>query len=124
MRVKVLRPFQDAKEIWLGLDTPGMVRKVFRLVDGELVGSKHFVGGLTIFEPGEASSLHSHPGSEEIDIAIKGSGLVVCDGEQRPFAEHDFMFIPEGVEHQHINNGTEPLWLVWIYAPPGELPHA
>ncbi|KKM09648.1 cupin [Clostridiales bacterium PH28_bin88] len=108
--------------MWLGLDTPGMIRKVFRLVNHELVDSKHFCAGVTIFEPGEASSVHSHPGSEEIDFIIKGSGELVSEGERRSFVENDLMFVPEGVEHQHINTGNEPLWLLWIYSPQGELP--
>ena len=58
---QVLRPFKDGKEIWIGLDSPGFRRKVFRLVDKEMVGSEHIVAGLTIFEPGESSSRHNHP---------------------------------------------------------------
>ncbi|NNN10920.1 MAG: cupin domain-containing protein, partial [Acidimicrobiaceae bacterium] len=27
-----------------------------------------------------------------------------------------------GVWHQHVNTGREPLWLIWIYGPHGELP--
>ncbi len=122
MKIKVLSPFKDAEEIWLGLDTPGMVRKVFRLVNRKLVDSKHFCAGITIFEPGEASSLHNHPGSEEIDFIIKGQGELVTEGQRRPFKKHDLMFVPEGVEHQHINTGDEPMWLLWIYSPQGELP--
>jgi len=49
METKILKPFRDANEIWLGLDTPGFRRKVFRLVDATLVGSEHIVAGLTIF---------------------------------------------------------------------------
>jgi putative monooxygenase len=121
-QVKVLRPFKDGKEIWIGLDTPGFRRKVFRLVDKELVGSEHIVAGLTIFEPGESSSRHNHPGSEEVDIMVRGTGDVVADGHRTPFGEGDWVFIPAGVFHQHINNGNEPLWLIWMYTPPGELP--
>ena len=120
--VKVLRPFKDAKEIWIGLDNPGFRRKVFRLVDKDLVGSEHIVAGLTIFEPGEASSRHNHPGSEEVDIMVRGTGDVVVDGKRIPFAEGDWVFIPEGVFHQHVNNGNAPLWLIWMYTPPCELP--
>lgn len=122
MKIKTLNPFKDGEQIWLGLDTPGMIRKVFRLVNRDLVNSKHFCAGITIFEPGEASSLHNHPGSEEIDFIIKGCGEQVSDGERTPFSENDLIFIPEGVEHQHINTGDEPLWLLWIYSPQGELP--
>ncbi len=120
---KVLRPFRDGKEIWIGLESPGFRRKAFRLVDKDLVGSKNIVAGLTIFEPGESSSRHNHPGSEEVDIMVRGSGEVVTeDGRRIPFEPGDWVFIPEGQFHQHVNNGNEPLWLVWMYTPPGELP--
>jgi len=122
MKIKLLRTFKDAEEIWIGADTPGMTRKVFRLVSQKLVGSKHFCCGVTIFEPGEASSIHSHPASEEIDFIIKGTGELYSEGEKKPFGTYDLMFIPEGVEHQHINTGNEPLWLLWVYTPQEELP--
>ena len=32
MKVRLISPFEDAEEIWLGLDEPGMRRKVFRFV--------------------------------------------------------------------------------------------
>ncbi len=121
-KIKVLFPFKDGRETWLGLDAPGMRRKVFTTVDKELVDSEHIVAGLTIFEPGEKSAWHNHPESEEIDIIVKGCGTLVDDGEHIPFNEGEWMFIPTGVYHQHINNGNEPLWLIWMYTPPGQLP--
>lgn len=122
MEIKVLDPFKDGKTLWLGLDNPGMVRKVFQLVTPETVGSKHLMAGLTIFEPGEASSVHNHPESEELNIVIRGSGEVISGDEKRSFKQNDYMFIPEGVYHQHVNTGTEPLWLLWAYTPQGSLP--
>lgn len=125
MKIKVLDPFKDAKTLWIGLDAPELnqIRKVFQLITPETVGSKHMMAGITIFSPGEASSLHNHPTSEEMDVVIKGSGVVVDDkGNKRPFKEGDYMFIPEGEFHQHVNTGDEPLWLLWCYTPQGELP--
>ena len=130
METKALKPFRDGKEIWLGLEREGYRRKVFRLVDAELTGSAHFVAGLTIFDPGESSAYHNHPGSEEIDIIIKGHCRAVWGEEGREqhqdntaeMCDHDFMTIGKGVWHKHINIGDSPLWLVWIYTPPGELP--
>lgn len=123
MESKFLRTFKDAEEVWLGLDTPGMTRKVFRLVTEELVGSKHFCAGVTIFEPGEKCPLHDHPGSEEIDFIIKGKALAVDkDGKTKELNQYDLMFIPEGEPHQHINVGDEPLWLLWVYTPQAQLP--
>ena len=121
-KIKVLFPFKDGKETWLGLDTPGFRRKVFTTVDKALVDSEHIVAGLTVFEPGESSAWHNHANSEEVDIIIRGSGIVVDGDELVPFKEGEWMFIPTGVFHQHRNTGTEPLWMVWLYTPPGELP--
>jgi hypothetical protein len=41
MESRILKPFRDGQEIWLGLDTPGYRRKVFRLIDATLTGSEH-----------------------------------------------------------------------------------
>ncbi len=122
-QIKVLFPFKDAEEIWLGLDTPGFRRKVFRAVSKELVDSEYIVAGLTVFEPGECSAWHNHPESEELDIIVRGSGLLKDGDDLVPFKEGDWMFIPKGVFHQHRNVGDEPLWLIWMYTPPGELPN-
>ena len=127
METKIIKPFKDAEEIWLGLDTPGYRRKVFRLIDNKLVGSEHIVAGLTIFDPGEASSYHNHPDSEEVDIILKGRCKAIWGSENEEehsaeMDENDFMTIGKGVFHKHINIGAQPLWLVWLYTPPGELP--
>ncbi|MBX6350365.1 MAG: cupin domain-containing protein [Clostridia bacterium] len=122
MEVKVIRPFRDGEAVWLGLDEAGFRRKVFRVVDERLADSEVITCGLTIFEPGERSSMHNHPGSEEVDFVVRGRGVVVTPAGEAAFEAHDFMFIPKGVEHQHLNTGDEPLWLVWLYAPHGELP--
>jgi oxalate decarboxylase/phosphoglucose isomerase-like protein (cupin superfamily) len=121
--IHVIDPFAQAQPTWLGLDEKGFRRKVFKVVDGHLRSSEFLTGGLTIFEPGEASSLHNHPESEEINFIVRGNGEVATeDGDRIPFAAHTFMFIPKGVPHQHVNTGREPLWLVFVYGPHGELP--
>jgi oxalate decarboxylase/phosphoglucose isomerase-like protein (cupin superfamily) len=121
-QIKVLFPFKDGEEIWLGLDTPGFRRKVFRTVSKELVNSEFIVAGLTVFEPGESSAWHNHSDSEELDIIVRGSGLLKDGEDLIPFREGEWMFIPKAVFHQHRNTGDEPLWLIWMYTPPGELP--
>ena len=73
MKVRLISPFDDAEQIWIGLDEPGMRRKVFRFVSPE-TGSEEFMAGITIFEPGEASSYHVHPESEEINLVLGGLG--------------------------------------------------
>jgi quercetin dioxygenase-like cupin family protein len=118
---KVLRPFVDGKQLWLGLEEEGFRRKVNLLVSKDL-GAKHLTAGLTIFPPGERCALHAHPGSEEVNIVIKGRGVAYVGGVEMELFEGCFVFIPEGMEHQHYNNGDEPLVLAYVYGPPGELP--
>jgi putative monooxygenase len=121
MRVQLIKPFQDAEQLWIGLDTPGFRRKVFRFVSPQ-VGSEEFMAGITVFEPGESSSYHVHVESEEINLVLGGSGLLVSEDEQEQFETGDAMWVPKGVYHQHRNTGTEPLRLFWVYTPQAELP--
>jgi mannose-6-phosphate isomerase-like protein (cupin superfamily) len=121
-QIKVLFPFKDGEEIWLGLDTPGYRRKVFRTVSKDLVNSEFIAAGLTVFEPGESSAWHNHAESEELDIILRGEGMLKDGEELVPFRRGEWMFIPKGVFHQHQNTGDEPLCLIWMYTPPGELP--
>jgi mannose-6-phosphate isomerase-like protein (cupin superfamily) len=85
-------------------------------------GSEEFMAGITVFEPGESSSYHVHPESEEINLVLSGSGIVVSDGEEVPFGQGHAMWVPKGVHHQHQNTGSEPLRLMWVYTPQAELP--
>ena len=124
MRVKTINPFRNANGFWLGLEEDGLRRKVFKVVDRELVNSEHMVAGLTIFDPGEASSYHNHPESEEINYIVRGSGKVVSEEEEEEFGANSFMFIPKGVFHRHVNTGDEPMWLIFMYTPPGQLPRS
>jgi mannose-6-phosphate isomerase-like protein (cupin superfamily) len=121
MKVRVIAPFDDAEQIWIGLDEPGKRRKVFRFVSPD-TGSEEFMAGITVFEPGESSSYHVHPESEEINLVLSGSGIVVSDGEEVPFGQGHAMWVPKGVHHQHQNTGSEPLRLMWVYTPQAELP--
>ena len=122
--VRVLDPFADSPSLWLGLNEEGLRRKVFRVINSETVGSRNLLAGLTIFEPGEECAPHNHPNSEEINVVLRGTGLAidVSLGTEIAFKQNDWIFIPKGQFHVHRNTGSEPLWLLWCYAPPGELP--
>jgi mannose-6-phosphate isomerase-like protein (cupin superfamily) len=121
LRVRLIDPFRESEQLWIGLDEPGMRRKVFRFVSPE-VGSEEFMAGITIFEPGEASSYHVHPESEEINLVLEGSGTLVSEGEEAEFSQGQAMWVPKGVHHQHRNTGAMPLRLLWVYTPQAPLP--
>lgn len=121
MKVRLIDPFRDSEQIWIGLDEAGMRRKVFRFVSPD-IGSEEFMSGITLFEPGEASSYHVHPDSEEINLVLEGSGVLVSEGEESEFHQGHAMWVPKGVPHQHRNTGNAPLQLFWVYTPQAPLP--
>jgi gentisate 1,2-dioxygenase len=94
------------------------------IILGDQLGAKNIVAGLNIFNPGERCAAHSHPGSEDINFVVKGSGIAyhVTINKETRFGLYDFMWIPDGVEHIHYNVTDEPLFLLWAYASPGVLP--
>ena len=122
MKIPIINPFHDVSPTWLGLDEPGLRRKVWRVVGQGDVQSERMAAGLTIFEPGEASAYHVHETSDEVIYVIRGSGIVRSEGEEASFGAGVFMFNPSGVHHQHVNTGSEPLVMIFVYSPPGDLP--
>lgn len=124
MKIQVIKTYKDSEQVWIGLEEEGLRRKIYRAVNETQVGAKKIVAGLAAFEPGEKCAPHSHPGCEEVNFIVRGSGIVydTTNDGQAPFELHDFIFIPEGVEHVHYNDGNETLLLLFAYAPPGILP--
>lgn len=120
--MRILKPFRDSTQLWKGLEEEGMRRKVFKVVTEERLGAKNLTAGITIFEPGEGCEPHIHPGSEEVHLILRGSGIAhdMTNGIEIRYTEGDWIFIPKDILHRHYNDGDETLWLLWCYAPPGE----
>ena len=117
MKVRLISPFDDAEQIWIGLDEPGMRRKVFRFVSPE-TGSEEFMAGITIFEPGESSSYHVHPESEEINLVLSGSGTRRVRGRGGGVRARCTRCGSRRASTTSTRTpGTEPLQLLWVYTP-------
>jgi quercetin dioxygenase-like cupin family protein len=70
-------------------------------------------------DPGRGHERHTHPESDEVLYVIRGEGEQEIDGETRPIAAGDVVFVPEGTPHGTVNTGWEELLLLAVYAPPG-----
>ena len=119
--MKVIRPFIDGEQLWLG-DKPGTFRKVFKCMDN--TNTNNFSLGITVFEPGEGNITHNHPISEEVDYVISGSGITFDSQGNiiHRFKKGDILFYKEGEFHRHFNDGEETLQLLCFYSPHSELP--
>jgi mannose-6-phosphate isomerase-like protein (cupin superfamily) len=68
--------------------------------------------------PGASTQAHYHRSSEEIYLFTAGAGRMILAGEEAPVRAGDCVVIPPGLEHQLVNDGSEPLVLLCCCAPP------
>jgi mannose-6-phosphate isomerase-like protein (cupin superfamily) len=73
-----------------------------------------FESSWAVAKPHTSSTLHSHH-EHEIFIAVRGSGVIECDGVPTPFAAGDVSFFRPGHQHQLINDADEEFvfYSVW-----------
>jgi mannose-6-phosphate isomerase-like protein (cupin superfamily) len=89
-----------------GLDTQ-------RLQPWEVLNAP-FEGSWAVARPGTRSTLHSHH-EHEIFIAVRGSAVIECDGDETPFAAGDVAFFQPGRQHRLLNDGADEFvfYSVW-----------
>ncbi len=61
-----------------------------------------------VVEPGQKLSLQLHKHRSEHWVFVKGEAVVVCDEEVKTVGVNDRIFVPAGVKHRVINDGTVP----------------
>jgi mannose-6-phosphate isomerase-like protein (cupin superfamily) len=67
--------------------------------------------------PGERTTPHYHPRSEEIYYILSGRGEMRLEQETRPVGPGDAIAIPPGQVHTIANPGPEPLVFLCCCAP-------
>lgn len=67
--------------------------------------------------PGESTSAHYHPRTEEIYYILEGQGEMRLGNEVRLVGPGDAIAIPPGLVHQITNRGRETLKLLCCCAP-------
>ena len=69
--------------------------------------------------PGGTNPAHRHNASEQVWIAIQGSGnLILENGEVAEFAEGDVVRFEEGDLHGFFNSGTQTFRYMSVTSPP------
>ena len=116
MKVKVIN-IEKVEGIRKGNASDGTIRIIKSIYE-----SKNMAVHLATFPPGNSSTKHVHPESEEICLVIKGNGEVIADGETAKFSANTLVYIPAGVSHQYKSLGDDEMVLFVVYSPPTELP--
>jgi uncharacterized RmlC-like cupin family protein len=114
---RIIKPlqFDDATP-----QTTGMHRLV--AVSHILVGSEKLWAGVTMAEPGTASSVHHHGPLETVVYVAEGTSKLRWGRRlehESDLEAGDFLFIPPYLPHQEINPSTDrpALWVVVRSAP-------
>ena len=84
-----------------------------------LAGNAEGLAALSLWrqtiEPGGATPPHRHD-CEEVVVVDRGSGRLLIGGEAHAFHENQTLVIPRNVDHQIVNDGSEPLTITAAFS--------
>jgi quercetin dioxygenase-like cupin family protein len=81
--------------------------------------SEHIVVGTATLPPGFSTRPHSHE-AEEVAVVLQGGGSVEIEGVEHRLDRGTILLTPANLVHvTHSDPGSEPLVILWFYAPPG-----
>lgn len=86
------------------------------MVTDQNCGSNQYSAGLFWVRPGTRGHEDRHPGQEEVYYIFSGKGKVVIEDQPNAIEAGDVVFIPDGLRHYLINDGSETLGLFWAIA--------
>ncbi len=99
-------------------------RRTQNLVGGSSpIQAKNFCLGYVTLEPGGGQVPWHNQEQEEIYFILKGAGEACLGQERTTLRAGQAVYIPSGVFHQLTNLGAEPLVLIYVYGPAGEVAH-
>lgn len=90
-----------------------------QLLFPENSGSARVTITRVVLEPGAVNNRHRHATSEQVWVALRGSGvLLVANDAEIPFAAGDVARFEDGETHGFRNTGTEPFEYLSVTSPP------
>jgi len=99
-------------------------RRTRNLVGGASpVQAKAFAMGYVTLEPRGGQVPWHNQEQEEAYFVVSGHGEMCLGEEKRELTTGQLVFIPPGVFHQLTNLGDEPLTMIYVYGPAGDVAH-
>lgn len=83
----------------------------------ELIPGQQIVGTLMRAQAYSSSAIHHHGAQDTIVYAVSGHGSIVSDGgkQKDELDPGDWAIIPQGREHQEVNDAEEEVRCLFIY---------
>ncbi len=83
-------------------------------LSGDTPGSKNFVTGRFIINPGQTPHAPHRHVEEEVMVIESGHGEIFCDGETTKVGPGSVMYTTPNAPHGIVNTGTEPVVFYYI----------
>jgi uncharacterized cupin superfamily protein len=61
---------------------------------------------ITVLGPGEPMGMYHYENDQEDFLVLAGEALLICEGEERPLRQWDFVHCPAGTEHTILGAGN------------------
>ena len=90
---------------------------------GQPIAAKGFAMGYVVLKPNGGQVPWHNQEQEEVYMVLKGEGEICVGLECGGISEGHAVFLPPGVFHQLTNTGGEPLHMIYIYCPGGDVAH-
>jgi len=90
---------------------------------GQPIAAKGFATGYVVLEPRGGQVPWHNQEQEEVYMVLQGRGEVCVGTERREIVAGQMVFLPPTVFHQLTNTGDEPLHMMYIYCPGGDVAH-
>jgi mannose-6-phosphate isomerase-like protein (cupin superfamily) len=87
------------------------------------IQAKGFAMGYVVLEPKGGQVPWHNQEQEEVYMVLEGEGEVCVGTESQPIKAGQAVFLPPTVFHQLTNTGDEPLHMMYIYCPGGDVAH-
>ncbi len=99
-------------------------RRTQNLVGGASpIQAAGFCMGYVTLEPNGGQVPWHSQDQEEVYFVLKGAGEMCLGKERASVSAGQAVFIPSGVFHQLTNTSTEPMTMLYCYAPAGDVAH-
>lgn len=90
---------------------------------GQPIEAEGFAMGYVVLEPNGGQVPWHNQAQEEIYFVVQGRGEICVDTERQEIVAGQAVFLTPTKFHQLTNTGDEPLHMMYIYCPGGDVAH-
>ena len=90
---------------------------------GQVIPATGFTMGYSILEPKGGQVPWHNQTQEEIYYIVQGEGEICVGTERSPIKAGQAVFMPPTQFHQLTNTGSEPMHMIYVYCPGGDVAH-